>query len=197
MWVLKVKVTSLPYIFQVLYVLCFTRPRYQVSVNRTIGPLVLKCGIRVLLAMSAGIRLNQVMKWASLWENRIFEYAKIKTHISFAVTAKLTSAFVFATRILLSLYCLNPKFQASSHLLWLYSPVCVGPGRKPRRPVFSKRGSNRTKLISSSNRNKMQRNSKTLHYDNAPIQYILIFYDSKKIIFRWKIVIFFIYFHKT
>ena len=23
----------------------------------------------------------------------------------------------------------NPKFQASSHLLWLYSPVCVRPGR--------------------------------------------------------------------
>ena len=38
---LKVKVISLPYIFQVLYVLCFTRPRYQVSVYRTIGPLVL------------------------------------------------------------------------------------------------------------------------------------------------------------
>ena len=31
----------LPYIFQVLYVLCFTRPRYQVSVYRTIGPLVI------------------------------------------------------------------------------------------------------------------------------------------------------------
>ena len=30
----------LPYIFQVLYVLCFTGPRYQVSVYRTIGPLV-------------------------------------------------------------------------------------------------------------------------------------------------------------
>ena len=42
MWVLKVKVISLPYIFHVLYVLCFTRPRYQVSVYRTIGPLVLK-----------------------------------------------------------------------------------------------------------------------------------------------------------
>ena len=41
----------------------------------------------------------------------------------------------------LSLYYLNPKFQASSHLLWLYSPVCVRPGRKPRRPVFSQRGS--------------------------------------------------------
>ena len=38
---LKVKVISLPYIFQVLYVLCFTRPRYQVSVYRTNGPLVL------------------------------------------------------------------------------------------------------------------------------------------------------------
>ena len=25
----------------------------------------------------------------------------------------------------------NPKFQASSHLLWQYSPVCVGPGQKP------------------------------------------------------------------
>ena len=32
----------LPYIFQALYVLCFTGPRYQVSVYRTIGPLVYK-----------------------------------------------------------------------------------------------------------------------------------------------------------
>ena len=40
MSVLKVKVISLPYIFQVLYVLCFTRSRYQVSVYRTNGPLV-------------------------------------------------------------------------------------------------------------------------------------------------------------
>ena len=29
------------HIFQDLYVLCFTRPRYKVSVYRTIGPLVL------------------------------------------------------------------------------------------------------------------------------------------------------------
>ena len=35
-----VKVISLPYIFQVLYVLCFTRPSYQVIVYKTIGPLV-------------------------------------------------------------------------------------------------------------------------------------------------------------
>ena len=36
---------------------------------------------------------------------------------------------------------LNPKFQASSHLVWSCSLVCVGPGREPQRPVFSKRGS--------------------------------------------------------
>ena len=54
---------------------------------------------------------------------------------------KLISAFVLAIRIVQSLYYINPKFQAFSHLLWLYSPVCVGPGRKPRRPVFSQRGS--------------------------------------------------------
>ena len=29
-----------------------------------------------------------------------------------------------------------------SSFLSLYRPVCVGPGRKPRRPVFSRRGSN-------------------------------------------------------
>ena len=36
---------------------------------------------------------------------------------------------------------LLPKFQASSHLLSQYSLVCVGPGRKSQRPVFSQQGS--------------------------------------------------------
>ena len=35
-----------------------------------------------------------------------------------------------------SLFFLNPKFQGSSHLLWLYSPVCVEAARKPRIPGF-------------------------------------------------------------
>ena len=39
---MKVKAISLPYVFQVMYVLCFTRPRYQVSVYRTTGPLVVQ-----------------------------------------------------------------------------------------------------------------------------------------------------------
>ena len=38
-----VKVISLPYIFQVFFVLCFSRPKYQMSVYRTIGPLVYFC----------------------------------------------------------------------------------------------------------------------------------------------------------
>ena len=60
----------------------------------------------------------------------------------FAVTAKLISAFVLATRIVQSLDFLNTKFQASSHLVWLYSPVCMGPGRRP-----PKTGCLRTRLI--------------------------------------------------
>ena len=70
-----------------------------------------------------------------------FGYAKTKAQISFAVIATLISAFVFATRIVQSLYFLNTKFKVSSHLMWLYSMVCVGPGWKPRRPAFSQRGS--------------------------------------------------------
>ena len=49
---MKVKVISLPYIFQVLYVLCFTRPRYQVSVYRTIGPLVMKICQKIFQLLS-------------------------------------------------------------------------------------------------------------------------------------------------
>ena len=39
-----------------------------------------------------------------------------------------------------TLFFLNPKFQASS--LLLCRPVCVRPGRKPRRLVSTRRGSN-------------------------------------------------------
>ena len=46
-------------------------------------------------------------------------------------SAKLISAFVFATRIVQFLFYLNPKFQASSSFLCLYRPVWVGPVRKP------------------------------------------------------------------
>ena len=70
--------------------------------------------------------------WAAMWENQIFAYARTKTRIS---------VFVFTTRIVQSLYFLNLKFQVPSHLQWFSSPVYVVPSRKPRRPVFSERGS--------------------------------------------------------
>ena len=54
-----------------------------------------------------------------------------EAQISFAVTAKLISAFVFATWIVQFLFYLYPKFQASSSFLSLYSLICVGPVRKP------------------------------------------------------------------
>ena len=66
-----------------------------------------------------------------LVENQQSVYAKTKAQISFAVTAKLISAFVFATRIVQFLFYLNPKFQASSSFLCFYRSVCVGPVRKP------------------------------------------------------------------
>ena len=85
------------------------------------------------------------------WRDCTVRVAKTKAMISFPVSAKLISAIVFTTWIVQSLYFLNPKFQASSHLLWLYSLVCVRPGRKPRKPVFSQRGSNNNDLICSLN----------------------------------------------
>ena len=62
--------------------------------------------------------------------------------ISFAVPAKLISALVFDRHIDSTIPVLpKSEISSSSYHPWLYSPVCVGPGRKPRRPVFSQRGS--------------------------------------------------------
>ena len=57
-------------------------------------------------------------------ENQFFAYAKTKVQISCAVTAQLISAFVSASRIVLSLFYSNPKFQDSSSF-------SVRPGQKP------------------------------------------------------------------
>ena len=80
------------------------------------------------------------------------------------ITATLISALVFATQIVQSLYFLNTKFQASRHLLWLYSPFYVGPGRIPRRPVFSQRGSY---------------NSSYLHWDEVLHGSLLIWWNKQ------------------
>ena len=61
---------------------------------------------------------------------RLFANANAKTKPQIRC-AQVISAFVFATYIVQFLFFLDLKFQASSHLLWLYSPVCVVPGRVP------------------------------------------------------------------
>ena len=66
-----------------------------------------------------------------------------------SVTAQLISAVVIATYKVQSLDFLNPKFHASSHILWQYSLVCVRLGRKPRRQVFLHCSSNESAYLES------------------------------------------------
>ena len=101
-----------------------------------------RAGLGLLSRFKTSTHLSLVVRKPAfcIWENKDSDQL---TQISFPVTAKLISAsklistFVFATRIVRSLFYLNPQFQASSHLVWLYSLVCVGPGPLPRRLVFS------------------------------------------------------------
>ena len=81
--------------------------------------------------MFSGCISKMEKKLATSWENQQSSYAKTKTQISFAMTAKLISAFVFDTRIVHFLFFLNLKSQASSHVLCLCSSACVRPVRKP------------------------------------------------------------------
>ena len=68
--------------------------------------------------------------WAMSWESQLFAYAKTKRQISFAVTWIVRYHF----------FC-HTNYQASSHLLYMHSPVSVGPAWKLWRPVFSEQGS--------------------------------------------------------
>ena len=62
----------------------------------------------------------------------VFAYPELKALISSALTAQLISAFVFASEIHVVQYM---SYNPPACL------VCVGPGRKHRRQVFSRRGS--------------------------------------------------------
>ena len=54
-------------------------------------------------------------------------------HCNRAADQRLCFRFIDSTILILP----KPEFQASSHLLWPYSPVCAGPGRKSQRLVLS------------------------------------------------------------
>ena len=68
--------------------------------------------------------------------------AKIKAQISFAIeNFESDQCLCSCYTIVQPLFFLNPKFQASCHLLLLHRPVYARRGRKPQGPVFSRRGS--------------------------------------------------------
>ena len=71
----------------------------------------------------------------------VFCLCKNKDADQLCSTAQLISASDFPARIVQFLLYLYPKFQDSNFLLRLYRPVCVRPGRKHQRPVFSRRSS--------------------------------------------------------
>ena len=89
--------------------------------------------VSFLYCQSTCSRKTVLITWhlCRLMIKTTFCICKNKTQISFAVTAKLIIAFVFATRIAQFFFFPNPKFPAFSHLLYLCSSVCVGPVRKP------------------------------------------------------------------
>ena len=90
-----------------------------------------KKGELIICALCWRYSMVENLHHLSLLMRKQSAYAKTEAHISFAVTVKLISAFVFAARIVQFIYFLNPKFLASSHLLCSYSSVCVRPVRKP------------------------------------------------------------------
>ena len=66
--------------------------------------IILYIGSYMSILMTVLLNLSRAMR------KRFFSYAKIKMQVSFAVTEKLISTFVFATRIVQSLCFLNPNY---------------------------------------------------------------------------------------
>ena len=58
---------------------------------------------------------------------------------AFSICENKGAYLIFLTLIVQSLFFINLKFNAPSFLQSLYSPVCVGPGWKPRRQVLATR----------------------------------------------------------
>ena len=67
---------------------------------------------------------------------QIYESGQEKT--CFLHMRKLRRRLVplFSLQIVQPLYFLYPKYPASNHLVWLYSPISVRHGRKSKRKTF-------------------------------------------------------------
>ena len=117
-------------------------PNKTTLADKTLGSIHMKTMKDTVINIHSSNGLShQLVHMSGVVRKPAFSICENKDADQLRGNRKLISAFVFAIPIVQSLYYLNPKFKASIHLLWLYSPVCVGPGRKPRRLVFSQRGS--------------------------------------------------------
>ena len=114
---MKVKVISLPYIFRVLYVLCFTRPRYQVSVYRTIGPLVV-CGGSIAL-LDAGVPLSEPLAGEAMGLVTSREGGTIADYII------MTDILVDLSRLVYVVVDLPKWMLVSLCLVWLWGWVLL------------------------------------------------------------------------
>ena len=110
------------YIYLINKICCYEEPLDNKTLHKTFGFLL----ISVLFKNALDSHIARIMKQMSSVMRKP-TYAKTKVQISLRVI----SASVFTTGIVLFFYFQNPKFSASSHLLWLYRSVCVGPVRKP------------------------------------------------------------------
>ena len=111
-----------------IYIFCCLPKIKQIGRQCKLEIFLIKTSFQLENLWKSSFKLSRVVRKTA------FQYAKTKTQISFTVTAKLISGFVFVSKIVQSFYFLNTRLEASSHILWLHSPVCVGHGRKPRRP---------------------------------------------------------------
>ena len=92
----------------------FSPNKAQMPNNTNIGVFKFHCNITyILYKFEHKIHKTQ---WAASWENQLFAYAKTKTQISFAVTAKLISTFVFTTLIVFQSYRRNEQCHEKTGL---------------------------------------------------------------------------------
>ena len=80
--------------FQVLYVLCFTRPRYQVSIYRTIGPLVEEPNFKIYVCVKgdidlpvAGVKITSHTQISR--DIGLFKHQLLLAHLSRRLTGEL------------------------------------------------------------------------------------------------------------
>ena len=105
----------------------------QVSIYRTIGPLVYSSHEHFLTDVTSELQLIDVPHQ----EKICFLHMRKQRCRSATLLQHLCFRYIDSTIPLLR----KSEIQSSSHLLWLCIPVCVRSGLKPRRQVFSRCGS--------------------------------------------------------